>query len=276
VGSGRGAQALTAQGTVAAVARGPGARDGLEAVQIVVLAVAVPPLAGRTEAVGPILGRSAAFRAEPLGRACLGALVPQGIGCGLMPRRLGVARIALAVAGVGDVGLEFARLEWCAGGRAVIAGVGGQDRVRRTRLAERIDSWAPELLRPAHAMGLGLDDDLVLLIDRRHPGVALDDSRGSGHLGRLVVGAVALASRALGDLAILGMLLQPLAELSRVALGLRWPVVTLAIARLMMPLLSASRTILSCTPGGEAGAPTASFLTRAAKTARARAWSRRC
>ena len=45
-------------------------------------------------------------------------------------------------------------------------------------------------------MGLGLDDDLVLAIHRRHAGVALDDALARRHLRALVIGAVALAHRA--------------------------------------------------------------------------------
>ena len=42
-------------------------------------------------------------------------------------------------------------------------------------------------------MGLGFDDDLVLGIDGGHTGIALDDAFAGGHLGAVVVGAVALA-----------------------------------------------------------------------------------
>ena len=62
-------------------------------------------------------------------------------------------------------------------------------------------------------MGLSLHDDLVLLVDCGYSGVALHHAFGRGHLGRLVVGAIGQSHFALGALALLRVLLQPLADL---------------------------------------------------------------
>ena len=51
-------------------------------------------------------------------------------------------------------------------------------------------------------MRLRFDNDLVSGIHRGHAGIALQYALGGGHLGRLIVGAVALADRATGSLAI--------------------------------------------------------------------------
>ena len=66
-------------------------------------------------------------------------------------------------------------------------------------------------------MGLGLDDDLMLAVNRRHAGIALDDTFAGRHLGALVVSAMALADRTFHPTSILWMLGQPTANLCRVA-----------------------------------------------------------
>src|SRR5690242_1199276 len=55
---------------------------------------------------------------------------------------------------------------------------------------------------------------LMLLIDRGHPGVALDHAFAGGHLCRFVVSAIGQPRFALGALALLCMLLQPLLYLT--------------------------------------------------------------
>ena len=67
-------------------------------------------------------------------------------------------------------------------------------------------------------VGLGLDDDLMLAVNRRHAGIALDDTFAGRHLGALVVSAMALADRTFHPTSILWMLGQPTANLCRVAL----------------------------------------------------------
>ena len=44
----------------------------------------------------------------------------------------------------------------------------------------------------AFAKGLGVDDDLVLLVHRGDPVIALDRALAGGHLGAFVIGDVAL------------------------------------------------------------------------------------
>ena len=62
-------------------------------------------------------------------------------------------------------------------------------------------------------MGLGVDDDLVRTIDGSDAAVALNHALGGGHLGALVIGAVALADRTFAALAVMRMVGQPLTEL---------------------------------------------------------------
>ena len=67
-------------------------------------------------------------------------------------------------------------------------------------------------------MGLGIDDDLRLLIHGGDPGVTLDYALAGGHLGRLVVGAVGQIDPTLSAFAILGVVLEPGAQLAGIGL----------------------------------------------------------
>lgn len=59
-------------------------------------------------------------------------------------------------------------------------------------------------------MGLGFHNDLMPVINSGHATVALDHPLVGGHLGTLIVGAVALADTALAPFAILRMGSEPL------------------------------------------------------------------
>jgi hypothetical protein len=102
-------------------------------------------------------------------------------------------------------------------------------------LLERIDHPQQQLLLGSHTVSLRFHDDLMLLIDRSHPGVALDHALAGGHLGRVVVGAVALAHLAVGPFALLGVLVQPLAQL---------------LGTLTQPLQAARQALLLAALGG--------------------------
>src|SRR6185437_12087303 len=92
---------------------------------------------------------------------------------------------------------------------------------------------------------LRLDDDLVLLVDCGYSGIALHYTFAGSHLGRLVVGAVALACAVLlHTRAIVRVRSEPLTDLrgflskaldsSGIALLLGCAAFTLSVARLML------------------------------------------
>ncbi|MNZ89918.1 hypothetical protein D3C78_1088600 [compost metagenome] len=121
----------------------------------------------------------------------------------------GIARVALAVAVVGNISRDTrcAQLfEPCA---AVVAGIGGVAGVGGAQMGRRLDHRGKQGLFRARAMGLGFDDDLRLLVHGSDTGVALDHPLAGGHLGRLVVGAVGQVDPPLGALAIFRVLAQP-------------------------------------------------------------------
>src|SRR5882724_6417221 len=62
-------------------------------------------------------------------------------------------------------------------------------------------------------MSLGGHDDLGLLVNARHAGVPVANPLAGGHLGRIVVGAVGLPEPPADSPAILGMILEPGADL---------------------------------------------------------------
>jgi hypothetical protein len=92
------------------------------------------------------------------------------------------------------------------------AGLGEQRMFIIQCRAHGLDHGNQQFLFAAGAVRLRIDDDLVSGIDGSDTGVALDDTFAGRHLGRLVVGAVALADRALAALAVFGMGSQPLTE----------------------------------------------------------------
>jgi hypothetical protein len=96
---------------------------------------------------------------------------------------------------------------------------------------DRFGERQQQFLLRAGSVGLGFHDDLVLLIHRRHPRVALDDAFVAGHLGRLVVGPVRQPRLALGALAIVRMGFEPGPQLGRLGLEPLEPALRLAIAR---------------------------------------------
>lgn len=133
--------------------------------------------------------------------------------------------VALAHAVVGDQGVDVQVSELFEVGLRVIPGVGGDEAGRaEERLfvvhcaLDRLDDGHQQFLFAAGAVGLGIDDDLVFGVDGGDAGVALHHAFGCRHLGRLVVGAVALPDGALATFAVFGMIGKPLAELGGVTL----------------------------------------------------------
>ena len=80
------------------------------------------------------------------------------------------------------------------------------------------DDGHQQFLFAARAVRLRFDDDLVSGIDGGHAGVALYHALARRHLGRFVVGAVALADRAFAALAIFRVIVEPLPDLRGIGL----------------------------------------------------------
>lgn len=116
---------------------------------------------------------------------------------------IGEALIALPHAVVGDQRLDLAIGELLEIGFAVVARIRQDGGVLGEDGFDLLNDRHQHFLLRTRAVRLGADDDLMLAIDRRHPGVALDDAFAGGHLRAVVVGAIALANRGL-TLASLG------------------------------------------------------------------------
>ena len=145
-------------------------------------------------------------------------LVVERIWCSLVPLLRCEPLVAPAHAVVGDERVYLHRGELLQVLFAVISRIGSDERVVREHVLHRRYHRHEELLFGTGAVRLGANDDLVLAVDRRHPGIALDHPLAGGHLGALVVGAVALADRAPHPSALPGVIGKPAAKLRRIAL----------------------------------------------------------
>ena len=137
-------------------------------------------------------------------------LVVERIGLGLVLCLVLEALIALPHLVVGDQGRSVPLGQRLEVGFTVVAGVRGDERVRRTVRCGGLDHREQQCLLAAAAMGLSLDDDLVPVIDGGDAHIALDDALAGGHLGRFVVCAVALHHFAFGALAVFRVGSEPL------------------------------------------------------------------
>lgn len=212
------AQAPLALQATEAVAQRALELDRRLALDQAVAAVAIQLLARRADA-GLVLGievevgRGVAAAADPLR-----TLVPERVGlCGVV-FLAGVARVALAVAVVGDEGGNARSLQMFQRLAAVVAGIGGVAGVGAAQRVRGVDDGFEQRLFRAGAMCLGVDDDLRLLVHGGDTGVALDHALAGGHLGRFVIGAVGQVDPSLGAFAILGVLVEPGAQLTGIGL----------------------------------------------------------
>src|SRR5690606_20361828 len=183
-----------------------------------VAAVAIELLTRRADAglllcIEVEIGRGVAVAADPLG-----ALVPERVGLVGMAFLAGVARVAFAVAVVGNEGGNARNLQTLQRLTAVVAGIGGVAGIGAAQRVCGVDDGFEQRLFRAGAVCLGVDDDLRLLVHGGDAGVALDHPFAGGHLGRFVVGAVGQVDPPLGALAILGVVVEPGAQLTGVGL----------------------------------------------------------
>lgn len=220
----RGAQAagaLLARQTVALCAL---ELDGGVAVVDAVRSVPVQGLTRRAGADLRLRVVAEVFRLVVFGFLHPLALVVQRIGGGLVFVLSGEALVAAAHAVVGDEGVDFQLGQCLEIGFGVIARIGGDE-------TAVCDEWSPgrgrldgfdhgdeQFLLAASAVRLRVDDDLVPGIDGRYAGVALDHALAGGHLGGVVVGAVAFADAAFTALPLFRVGLQPVPYLGCVLL----------------------------------------------------------
>ena len=119
----------------------------------------------------------------------------------------------MAIAVVADIGIDLTFGEFRQVRFRVVAGIGAEHRFCLAPDGGGLDHGEQQFLLRAGAMGLGVEDDLGLVIHGGDAGVALDHALAGGHLGRLVIGSVAEPGAALAALAICRVLGQPLADL---------------------------------------------------------------
>ncbi len=127
----------------------------------------------------------AAFLAAPLSCQRIGLLLVLGA--------VVEARVARSHAVVGDQRSTLHRSQRRQVGFAVVAGIRGDQCALGQHIGQRRHGGQQQLLLGAGAVGPCFDDHLVPGVHRSHAGVALDYAFARCHLGRLVVGAVALA-----------------------------------------------------------------------------------
>ena len=106
---------------------------------------------------------------------------------------------------------------------AVETGVGGDDGLALQQLlvAQAFGDIDNHAVLGTVAPGLGVDNDLVLIIHRGQPGVALNNAFLGRHFGAVVIGEITLAGLAAGAGFIVRMFGEPLAQLSRLFLQTR-------------------------------------------------------
>ena len=95
----------------------------------------------------------------------------------------------------------------------MISGIGGDHGGLRPHRLHGLHHRNKQFLLLPHAVGLGVHDNLVLLVNDRHAGVSLDNPLARSHLGRIVVGAVGLPEPPSDTSTVLGVSLEPGADL---------------------------------------------------------------
>ena len=124
----------------------------------------------------------------------------------------GKAFIALAHAGVGNHGVDVLRFKRGHVGVIVIASVSGDDGMRLAECGYGRDAGQQQGLFAARAIGFGMQHDLVFGIDGGNAGIALDNAVRSGHLGAVVVGAMALEHAAAAADFVVRVMGEPFAQ----------------------------------------------------------------
>src|SRR5205809_2758962 len=101
-----------------------------------------------------------------------------------------VAGIAFAIPVVGQVGVEALLGQLLEVRFTMISGIGGDHGGLRPHRLHGLHHRNKQFLLLPHAVGLGVHDNWVLLVNNRHASVPLDHPLARSHLGRIVVGAV--------------------------------------------------------------------------------------